>query len=50
MKSKGRIGGWGSIRVMAETWVRRKADASSKPLFDLRQARMIGKYVSSSAK
>ena len=50
MKSKGRMGGWGFVRVKAEMWVSRNADASSEPLFDLKQARMIGKCVSSSAK
>jgi hypothetical protein len=50
MKSKGRMGGWGFIRVMAEMWMSRNPDASSRPLFVLKQARIKGKYVSSSAR
>jgi hypothetical protein len=50
MKSKGREGGWGFTRVIAEIWASRNADASSMPLFDLKQARIMGEYVSRSAK
>jgi hypothetical protein len=50
MKSKGRAGGWGVIRVIAEMWMRRNADASSSPLFALKHARITGKYISNSAK
>ena len=50
MKSNGRAGGWGFIWVMAEIWMSINADASSRPLFALKQARITGKYVSSSAK